>query len=84
MLHRWDFTVVRVIDAAFVMREDGEVSVLSVSELSDDQRAELCSVVGALIGLGLAGGEGAVAVAALGASADPDAARVATFDLGVW
>ena len=56
-----DVGQIRVIDAVFVMREGDDVSVLSVSELDDDQRAELRSAVGALIGLGIAGADGAVA-----------------------
>ena len=75
-----DVGQIRIIDAVFVMREgDGEdaVSVLSISDLDDDQRAELRSTVGALIGLGVAGVEGAQAGFALGASADADAPRAA-------
>ena len=72
-----DVGQIRVIDAVFVMREGDDVSVLSVSELDDDQRAELRSAVGALIGLGIAGADGAVAGADLGASADPDAPTAA-------
>ncbi len=49
----------------------------SVSDLDDDQRAELRSAVGALIGLGVAGGEGAVVGAALGDSVDADVPSVA-------
>ena len=48
-----------------------------MSDLDDDQRAELRSAVGALIGLGVAGGEGAVVGAALGDSVDADAPSVA-------
>ena len=72
-----DVGQIRIIDAVFVMREGDDVSVLSVSDLDDDQRAELRSAVGALIGLGVAGGEGAVVGAALGASADADAPTAA-------
>ena len=50
---------IRIIDAVFVMREDDDVSVLSVSDLDDDQRAELRAAVGALIGLGVGGVDGA-------------------------
>jgi hypothetical protein len=67
----------RIIDAVFVMREGDDVSVLSVSDLDDDDRAELRSAVGALVGLGVAGGEGAVLGAALGASLDADAPSAA-------
>jgi hypothetical protein len=72
-----DVGQIRIIDAVFVMRDGGDVSVLSVSDLDDDQRAELRSAVGALVGLGVAGGEGALAGAALGASMDPDAPSAA-------
>ena len=72
-----DVGQIRIIDAVFVIRDGDEASVLSVSDLDDDQRAELRSAVGALIGLGVAGGEGAVAGAALGASIDADAPTAA-------
>jgi hypothetical protein len=68
-----DVGQIRIIDAVFVMREDDDVSVLSVSDLDDEQRAELRAAVGALVGLGVAGGEGAELGAALGASLDTDA-----------
>jgi hypothetical protein len=64
---------IRVIDAVFVTRNGDEVDVLSVSDLDDDQRTELRTAVGALIGLGAAGIEGAEAGAAAGASLDVDA-----------
>ena len=51
--------------------------MLSVSDLDDDQRGELRAAVGALIGLGVAGGEGAEAGAVLGASIDADAPTAA-------
>jgi hypothetical protein len=72
-----DVGQIRIIDAVFVMREDDEVAVLSVSELDDDQRAELRAAVGALVGLGVAGVEGAEAGAELGASVDADAPSAA-------
>ena len=72
-----DVGQIRIIDAVFVMREDDDVSVLSVSDLDDDQRAELRSAIGALVGLGVAGAEGAVLGAALGASVDADAPTAA-------
>lgn len=70
---------IRVIDAVFVMRDGDDVSALSVSDLDDDQRAELRSAVGALVGLGVAGVEGAEMGAELGGSVDagaPSAAEV--------
>lgn len=74
-----DVGQIRIIDAVFVLREGDDIAALSVSDLDEDQRAELRSAVGALIGLGVAGAEGAVAGAALGDSADasaPSAAEV--------
>ena len=68
-----DIGQIRIIDAVFVMRDGDDVDILSVTELDDDQRAELRAAVGALVGLGVAGAEGAQAGAELGASADPDA-----------
>ncbi len=68
---------IRIIDAVFLMREGDDVAVLAVSDLDDDQRAELRAAVGALVGLGVAGADGAVAGAELGASVDADAPRAA-------
>ena len=70
---------IRVIDAVFVIRDGDDVSALSVSDLDDDQRAELRSAVGALVGLGVAGMEGAEMGAELGGAVDagaPTAAEV--------
>ena len=72
-----DIGQIRIIDAVFVVREGDDVAVLSVSDLDDDQRTELRAAVGALVGLGVAGGDGAVAGADVGASVDVDAATVA-------
>ena len=72
-----DVGQIRIIDAVFVMREGDELAVLKVSDLDDDQRAELRTAVGALIGLGAAGEDGLVAGGLLGASADPDSATAA-------
>ena len=72
-----DVGQIRIIDAVFVIREDDDVAVLSVSDLDDDQRAELRAAVGALVGLGVAGVEGAEAGAELGASVDADAPTAA-------
>jgi hypothetical protein len=72
-----DVGQIRIIDAVFVIREGEDISVLSVSDLDDAQRAELRSVVGALVGLGVAGAEGAVAGAELGESVDADAPTMA-------
>ena len=72
-----DVGQIRIIDAVFVMRDEGDVAVLSVSDLDDDQRAELRAVVGALVGLGVGGVDGAEAGAEAGASIDADAPSAA-------
>jgi hypothetical protein len=72
-----DVGQIRIIDAVFVIRDGDGISVLSVSDLDDDQRAELRSAVGALVGLGVAGPDGAVAGAELGNSIEADAPRAA-------
>jgi hypothetical protein len=72
-----DVGQIRIIDAVFLIREDDEISVLSVSDLDDAQRAELRSVIGALVGLGVAGADGAAAGAELGDSVDADAPTMA-------
>lgn len=61
---------VRVIDSLAVYKDaNGEVEVEHLSNLSEDEAIELGSKVAALIGLGLAGEEGMVAGAELGAEA---------------
>ena len=55
----------------------GELNVVAVSDLDDEERAELRAAVGALIGLGVAGADGAEAGAVLGATMDPDAPTAA-------
>jgi len=72
-----DVGQIRVVDAVFVMREGDDVAAVAVSDLDDEQRAELRGAVGALIGLGVAGADGAVAGAERGLSADPEAATAA-------
>ena len=72
-----DVGQIRIIDAVFVIRDGEDVAVLSVSDLDDEQRSELRAAVGALIGLGVAGAEGAEAGAVLGASIDADAPTAA-------
>lgn len=80
-----DVGAIRIIDAVFVMREDDELAVLSVSDLDDDQRAELRAAVGALVGLGVAGIDGAVVGSALaesgGGSDDLTVAEAVAADL---
>jgi hypothetical protein len=72
-----DVGQIRVIDAVFVLRDGDDVSAVAVSDLDDDQRAELRGAVGALIGLGVAGADGAVAGAEAGATIDVDAVTAA-------
>ena len=61
---------VRVIDALAVYKDaDGELEVEHLSNLSEAEAIELGSVVGALVGLGIEGEEGAEAGAAAGAEA---------------
>jgi hypothetical protein len=72
-----DIGQIRIVDAVFVMREGDDIAVLSVSDLDDDQRAELRSAIGALVGLGVAGVDGALAGAELGASVSADAPSAA-------
>jgi uncharacterized membrane protein len=61
---------VRVIDALAVHKDaDGEIEVQHLSNLSKDEAIELGSTVGALIGLGIEGEEGAIAGAEAGAEA---------------
>ena len=57
-----DEDTVRVIDALAVHKDaDGEIEVLHLSNLTKDEAIELGSKVGALIGLGIEGEEGAEA-----------------------
>jgi uncharacterized membrane protein len=61
---------VRVIDALAVYKDaDGELEAMHLSNLSDEEAIELGSKVGALIGLGFDGEEGAEAGAQAGAEA---------------
>jgi uncharacterized membrane protein len=63
-----DNDMVRVIDALAVHKDvEGEITVAHLSNLTHDEAVELGSKVGALIGLGIEGEEGAVAGAAAGA-----------------
>ena len=65
-----DNDVVRVIDSLTVYKDkDGNVASLEMSQLDDADRRELGAYVGALIGFGAAGEEGAAIGAELGAEA---------------
>jgi uncharacterized membrane protein len=64
---------VRVIDALAIYKDpDGEIEAMHLSNLTDDEAIELGSTVGALIGLGFDGEEGAEAGALAGAEAAAD------------
>lgn len=64
---------VRVIDSLAVYKDaEGEVEVEHLSNLTEEEAVELGTVVGALVGLGVAGEEGAEAGAMAGAEAAQD------------
>src|SRR5438552_18229654 len=72
-----DEDTVRVIDALAVHKDaDGEIEVVHLSNLSKDEAIELGSKVGALIGLGIEGEQGAEQGAVLGAEAAADGVQV--------
>src|SRR5437588_12691328 len=72
-----DAETVRVIDALAVHKDgDGEIEVQHLSNLTKEEAIELGSVVGALVGLGVAGEEGAEQGAALGAEAATNGVEV--------
>jgi uncharacterized membrane protein len=63
-----DEQTVRVIDALAVHKDaDGEIEVQHLSNLTKEEAIEVGSIVGALVGLGIEGEEGAEQGAALGA-----------------
>jgi uncharacterized membrane protein len=65
--------LVRVIDSLAVYKDaDGELEVEHLSNLSEDEAIELGSKIGALIGLGFEGEEGAEAGALAGAEEAAD------------
>ena len=60
--------MIRLLDLVVVAKdEDDDIVSVQMSDLTPEQSAELGSIVGALIGLGAAGEEGAEAGAVLGA-----------------
>jgi uncharacterized membrane protein len=68
---------VRVIDSLAVYKDaDGNLEVEHLSNLSTDEAIELGSKIGALIGLGIEGEEGAEAGAIAGAEAAADGVQV--------
>src|SRR5262245_21697059 len=63
--------VVRVIDAIVVHKDaEGDVTILERTDLVDDAKAEFGATVGALIGLGVGGGDEEVAEAGAVAGAE--------------
>ena len=68
---------IRVIDALAVFKDaDGEIEVAHLSNLTNEEAAELGSKVAALIGLGIEGEEGMEVGAAIGAEAGADGIEV--------
>src|SRR6478752_3330077 len=60
---------VKVIDALAVYKDSaGDIEVHHLSNLTDEEAVELGSTIGALIGLGIDGEEGAIAGAEAGAA----------------
>lgn len=75
---------VRVIDALAVYKDaDGNLEAEHLSNLSEDEAIEVGSTIGALIGLGFAGEEGAEAGAVAGAEAAEAGASLLA-DAGAW
>ena len=69
--------VIRLIDMGFVRKdEDGLITMIEHSDLSQDETIEFGATVGALIGLGAAGEEGAEAGAIAGAEAALDGGMI--------
>src|SRR5205823_10521270 len=65
--------IIRLVDLLFVMKDDdGNLTVLQESDLSQDEAMEFGAVAGALIGLGHGGEDEMSAGAALGAAALED------------
>ena len=76
--------MVRVIDALAVYKDAaGDIEVEHLSNLTQDEAAELGSKVGALIGLGIEGEEGMIAGAEAGAEAAEEGAGVFSEE-GAW
>jgi uncharacterized membrane protein len=69
--------VIRLIDMGFVRKDDdGLITMIEHSDLSQDETIEFGATVGALIGLGVAGEEGAEAGAIAGAEAALDGGMI--------
>ena len=80
-----DYDTVRVIDALAVHKDaDGEIEVQHLSNLTKEQAIEVGSTIGALIGLGIEGEEGAEAGAAAGAKTAADGGVDVFSDEQAW
>jgi uncharacterized membrane protein len=80
-----DEKTVRVIDALAVHKDaDGEIEVQHLSNLTRDEAIEVGSTIGALIGLGIEGEEGAEAGALLGAEAAAEGGVEVFTDEEAW
>ena len=76
-----DEETVRVIDALAVHKDaEGQIEVQHLSTLSKEEAIEVGSTIGALIGLGIEGEEGAAEGAVLGAEAAADGVEVFSDD----
>ena len=67
-----DEGLVRLVDLLFVAKRDGEIEAVQATELSTEEAEEFGALVGALIGIGMAGEDGALAGAAAGAAEAED------------
>ena len=62
--------LIRIVDLKVIKKsEDGDITAIEATDLSDEEKVELGAAVGALIGLGAGGEDGAEAGALLGAYA---------------
>jgi uncharacterized membrane protein len=78
-----DADVIRMVDLLVVRKDDqGVMDTIHVSDLSPDEAMEFGAIVGALVGLGVAGEEGLEAGAELGAAALADGHAIGEED--VW
>jgi len=76
---------VRVIDALAVHKDaQGEIEVAHLSNLTQEEAVELGSKIGALVGLGIDGEEGAEALAEAGAEAAAEGGVDVFNDEGAW
>jgi uncharacterized membrane protein len=80
-----DDNTVRVIDALAVHKDaDGEIEVQHLSNLTREEAIEVGSAIGALIGLGIEGEEGAELGAVAGAEAAADGGVEVFSDEQAW